>query len=60
MEAGPKIVRKFVKLGAAVDFNGALGGVADDITVVTPLEMFFKFGPCLRVHGVVKVVGQLF
>jgi hypothetical protein len=60
MEAGPKIVRKFVKLGAAVDFNGALGGVADDIAVMAPLEMFLQFGLGVRVHGVVEIIGQLF
>jgi hypothetical protein len=35
-EARSEVVRKFVKLGVAVDFDGFLGGVTNHKTVVAP------------------------
>lgn len=60
MDAGAKVFGKFVKLGAAIDFNGAFGCIADDIAVVAPLQMLFQLRLGVRIHGVVEVVGQLF
>src|SRR5271165_2268399 len=59
-QAGAQIVRKFVKLGVAVNLYGHLGGIADDIAVVAPLEMVFQFRLGLSVHRAVEVIGQLF
>jgi hypothetical protein len=33
----PQLVGQFEQLGVAIDFDGALGGVANDVTVMTPL-----------------------
>ena len=40
-EAATEIVGKFVELGVAVDFNGFLGSVADNVAVVAPGKMIF-------------------
>jgi len=48
-----QIVRQFVKMGVAVNFDGPLGGVADDVAVVAPLKMIFQLRPGLGVHCVV-------
>ena len=48
-----QIVGQFVKMGVAVNFDGPLGGVADDVAVVAPLKMIFQLRPGLGVHCVV-------
>jgi hypothetical protein len=58
-EAGAEIVREFVELGVAVDFDGLLGGVADDIAVVAPGKMVLKLDLGLFVEDAVQVIGQL-
>src|ERR1039458_930389 len=55
-----QIVRKFVQMRVAINFDGHLGGVADDIAVMAPLEVVFQLRPCLGVHRVVQVIGELF
>src|ERR1700726_884142 len=55
-EPRAKVVRKFVEVGVAVNFDGHLGCVADHVAVVAPLKMVFQFGPCLSVHRVVKII----
>ena len=59
METAAKVVGEFVEFGAAVDLNGALGCIADNVAVMAPLQMFLEFGPGMRIHGVVEVIGQL-
>jgi len=56
-EPGSKVFWKFVKLRVAVDFDGLLGGIAYNIAVVAPSQMFFKFRFCGGVNHAVKVVG---
>jgi len=60
VEAAAKIVGKFVEFRVAVYFNRALSGVAYDVAVMTPLQMFLKLGLGPGVHGVVEVISQLF
>jgi hypothetical protein len=40
-ETAAEIVGQFVELGVAIDFDGFLGGVANDIAIVAPGEMVF-------------------
>jgi hypothetical protein len=54
-----KFVRKFIERGVAVDLDGALGGVANDVAVMAPLQMFLELGPGAYVHRVVEIIGQL-
>ena len=56
-EAGSKIVRKFVELRVAVDLDGLLGGVADNVAVMAPSQMFFEFSLCGGVNDAVEVIG---
>jgi len=37
VNTGAQFLREFVELGVPVDFNGALGGVANDVAVMAPL-----------------------
>ena len=45
-----EIVRKFVELRVAVDFNGLLGGVADNVAVVAPSQVLFELDLCSLVE----------
>jgi hypothetical protein len=56
-QAAAQIVRQFVKVGVAVDLDGHLGRVADDVAVMAPLKVVFQFRPGLGVHRVIKVIG---
>src|SRR5271165_1956029 len=58
-QTATQIVRKFVKLGVAVNLDGHLGRIADNIAVVAPLEMVLQFRLGLSVHRAVEVIGQL-
>jgi hypothetical protein len=58
-EAAAEIVGQFVKLGVAVDFDGLLGGVADDIAVVAPGKVVLKLDFSFFVEDAVQVIGQL-
>src|SRR5208282_2006684 len=60
LESGAEVFGKLVQLGVAVDLDGLLGGVADDVAVVAPGEMIFQFRLCAGVDGGVQVVGQFF
>jgi hypothetical protein len=57
LQPATEIIGEFVEGGVTVDFNGALGGVADDVTVVAPLQVFLEFCLGFGVHGVVEVIG---
>jgi hypothetical protein len=57
LNSGPEFVGKFVKVGVAINLDGALGGIANDVAVVAPLQMFLELCLGCRVHGVVEVIG---
>jgi hypothetical protein len=40
-EPGAEVFRKFVQLGVAVDFDGLLGGIANNVAVVAPSQVLF-------------------
>src|SRR5581483_540891 len=40
-QAAAEIVRQFIELGIAIDFDGFLGGVAHHVAVVAPGEVIF-------------------
>jgi hypothetical protein len=44
LNSGTEFVRKFVKVRVAIDLDGALGGIANDIAVMAPLQMFLELG----------------
>ena len=43
-------------MGVAVDFDGLLGGVADDVAVVAPLEVILQLRLRFLVDGVVEII----
>jgi hypothetical protein len=52
-EAGTEVVRQFVKLRVAVNFNGFLGGVANHVAVVAPGEVVLQLDFCRFVEDAV-------
>jgi hypothetical protein len=56
-EPGSKVLGEFVQLGIAVDLDGLLGGVANNVAVVAPSQVLFEFGFCGGVDDAVEVVG---
>jgi hypothetical protein len=54
---GAEVVRKFVKLGIAVDFDGFLGCIADHIAVMAPSQVIFKFRLGTGVNDPIQVIG---
>ena len=54
-----KDVGEFVELGIAVDLDGFLGSIADNVTVVAPGKMIFQFGLCTVINHAVEVIGKL-
>jgi hypothetical protein len=59
-KAGSEVVGKFVKLGAAVNLNGSLGCIANDVAVVAPKQVLVQFFLGAIVDHTVEVVGKLF
>jgi hypothetical protein len=55
-ETCSEVIRKFVKVGITVDFDGLLGGVADDIAVVAPLEVILQLRLRLGIDGIVEII----
>jgi hypothetical protein len=55
-KAGAKVVREFVEMRVAIDFDSLLGGVADDIAVVAPLEVILQLRLRLGIDGVVEII----
>jgi hypothetical protein len=53
LELGAEGVWKVVNFVVAVNLDGHLGGIADHVAVMAPLEMLFQFDPGRRVHGTV-------
>jgi hypothetical protein len=58
-EAAAEIFGQLVELRIAVDFDGLLGCVADDVAVVTPGKMVFQFDLCTLVEDAFQIAGQL-
>jgi hypothetical protein len=56
-QATAKVFREFVQLGIAINLNGLLGCVADNVAVVAPSEMVFQFRFCSVVNDAVQVVS---
>jgi hypothetical protein len=56
-EACAKVVRKFVELGVAINFDGLLGSIADYIAVVAPSQMIFELGLGPIVERPVQIIG---
>src|SRR5579864_9099336 len=56
---GTKVVRKFVKLGVAINLDRLLGGIADYIAVVAPSKMIFELGLGPIIKRAVQIIGQL-
>ncbi len=52
-----KIIRQLIEFCITIDLNRALGSIADDVTVVAPLKMFFQLRLCAGIHGIIQVVG---
>jgi hypothetical protein len=59
LQFGAEVVRKLVDLILAIDLDGLLGGIADDIAVVAPVKVVLQFGLQLRVEGAVEIIVQL-
>jgi hypothetical protein len=56
-EPGAEIVGKLVELGIAVDLNGLLRGIANNVAVVAPGKMVFKLDFCFLVEYAVQITG---
>jgi hypothetical protein len=56
-KAASEIFGKFVELGIAINLDGLLGGIADNVAVVAPSQVIFQFSACAGVQDAVKVVG---
>ena len=56
-EAGSEVVRKFVKLGIAIDLDGFFGGIANYKAVVAPGLMVFQFSLGTVVDDAVEIIG---
>jgi len=54
-----EVFRQFVELGVAVNLDGLLGGIANNVAVVAPGEMIFQFELCFFVKNAVQIAGQL-
>jgi hypothetical protein len=50
---GSEVFRKGVKLGIAINFDGLLGGIADDVAVVAPGKVLVELGLCRGVNDAV-------
>src|SRR5581483_9181990 len=59
-QTGSKVVGQFVEDGIAVNLDGFLGGIADDVAVMAPVEVIFQFRSHSFVEGVIQVICQLF
>src|SRR5215469_12355417 len=58
-EPAAEVFRKFVKLGIAIDLDGLLGCVANNVAVVAPRKMIFQLGFGFFVEHAVQIGGQL-
>ncbi len=55
MQSGADGVRKGVNLVVAIDFDGLLGGIADNVAVAAPHQMFFE----IRLQGLIDCAVQI-
>ena len=57
-QAVAEIVGKFVELRVAVDLDGLLSGVADNVAVMAPSQMVFQFSFGAVVKDPIQIVSQ--
>jgi hypothetical protein len=55
-EAGTEVVREFVELGIAVNFDGLLGCVANHVAVMAPGKMVLQLDFRLFVEDAVQII----
>ena len=58
-EPAAKVFGEFVELGVAINLDGLLGRVADNVAVVAPGKVILQFALCLFVENAVQIAGQL-
>jgi hypothetical protein len=58
-EARAEVLRQFVELRVAVNLDGFLGCVADNVAVVAPRKMIFQLNLSFFVENAVQITGQL-
>src|SRR5215471_3794978 len=58
-KSAAEVFRKFVELRIAVDLDGLLGCVANNVAVVAPRQMILQIGLCFFVENAVQITGQL-
>ena len=57
-EFGFQVFGKFVQLGIAIDLDGLLGCVANDVAVVAPSQVLFQFSFGAGVDDAIQVIRQ--
>ena len=58
-QAAAEVFGQFVELRVAVNLDGFLRGIANNVAVVAPGEMIFQLDLCFFVEDAVQVAGQL-
>ena len=58
-QAAAEVFGQFVELRVAVNLDGFLRGIANNVAVVAPGEMIFQLDFGLFVENAVQVAGQL-
>jgi hypothetical protein len=56
-KAPPEVVRQFVEMRLAINLDGHLCCIANDVAVMAPLKMVFQFSFGLSIHSPVEVIG---
>jgi hypothetical protein len=56
-QAAAEVVGQLVELGVAVNLNGLLGCVTDDVAVVAPGKMVFQLGFGFLVEDAVQIIS---
>jgi len=60
METAANLVGKRVDLVVAVDLDGLLGSIADDVAITAPHQVLFEVRLQCLVDGAVEVIGKFF
>jgi hypothetical protein len=59
MEAASEAFWKLVKLIIAVNLDGFLGGIHDNVAFVAPMQMFVQLDFQVLADLAIKIIGQL-
>ena len=59
MEASSEAFWKLVKLVIAVNLDGFLGGIHDDVAFMAPMKMLIQLDFQVLADPAVKIIGQL-